>query len=46
METIYAALEDPVWVPYLGRKSCTPTVPLIPEKETDTQKESECILQN
>ncbi len=30
---IYKALLDPVWVPYLGRKNCSPTEPLIPEIE-------------
>lgn len=35
MQEVYHALLDPVWVPYLGRKSCTPTVPLIPEIENE-----------
>jgi CRISPR system Cascade subunit CasD len=30
VQKIYDALLDPVWIPYLGRKNCMPTVPLIP----------------
>lgn len=30
VKKVYDALLDPVWVPYLGRKNCTPTVPIIP----------------
>ncbi|SFK99577.1 CRISPR system Cascade subunit CasD [Lachnospiraceae bacterium KH1T2] len=33
MKDVYDAMLDPVWVPYLGRKNCPPTEPLIPEIE-------------
>lgn len=35
LDQIAAALRHPVWVPYLGRKSCVPTVPIL-ELDTDT----------
>lgn len=30
LNACYEALRQPVWVPYLGRKSCPPTRPLLP----------------
>ena len=37
LERCVAALNHPKWTPYLGRRSCVPSVPLIPEwLEADT----------
>ena len=30
MDEAYHALLHPVWTPYLGRRSCVPSVPLLP----------------
>ena len=32
LERIERALVDPVWPPYLGRKSCPPVIPLLPRR--------------
>jgi CRISPR system Cascade subunit CasD len=34
LDRLAAALGDPVWPPFLGRKSCPPSVPLLPERLT------------
>jgi CRISPR system Cascade subunit CasD len=34
LDRLAAALENPVWPPFLGRKSCPPSVPLLPERLT------------
>jgi CRISPR system Cascade subunit CasD len=32
LDRLAAALGDPVWPPFLGRKSCPPALPLLPER--------------
>lgn len=42
LERCAAALRDPVWAPFLGRKSCVPSLPLIPDitEEYDSVKDA------
>lgn len=38
-----AALQHPVWAPFLGRKSCVPSVPILPEMiEVQSLEEAVC----
>ena len=31
LEECFSAMKHPVWTPYLGRKNCVPSVPVVPE---------------
>lgn len=45
LEHCYAALRHPVWPPFLGRKSCVPAVPLLPEwVEAGSIDEAVCLF--
>lgn len=43
LEDIKRYFYDPVWVPYLGRKSCLPSVPIVTDGKILTEKELEEI---
>lgn len=36
LDQIKAALENPVWVPFLGRKACSPNLPLFQSEEINS----------
>ena len=45
LEAVYESLRHPVWTPYLGRRSCTPSVPLLPQF-IEADSVDEVILQD
>ena len=42
LDEIIKALDKPVWAPYLGRKSCPPTIPILASKREGTIEEALC----
>ena len=45
LEKCFSAIRAPFWTPYLGRKNCVPSVPVLPEWiEAKTLEEAVCLF--